>query len=42
MHEYEDTHIFLLEPPNLCFLRKVFGTKALKLKTFKECKRNKV
>ena len=42
LHEYEVINIFLLEPPNLCFLRKEFGTKAFKLKTMKEDKRNKV
>ena len=42
LHEYEVKNIFLLEPPNLCFLRKVLGTKAFKLKTMEEDKRNKV
>ena len=42
LHKYKDIHIFLLEPPNLCFLRKEFGTKAFKLKPMKEDKRNKV
>ena len=42
LHEYNDINIFLLEPPNLCFLRKVLGTKAFKLKTINEVRRNKV
>ena len=32
--------MFLLVPPNLCFLRKGVGTKALKLETIKEFKGN--
>ena len=41
LHEDEVINIFLLEPPNLCFPRKVLGTKAFKLKTIKEVKGNK-
>ena len=29
LHEYEDINIFLLEPPNLCFLRKEFWNESI-------------
>ena len=29
LHKYEDINIFLLEPPNLCFLRKVFRNESI-------------